>query len=37
MLPVPPIRISTLPFRRLARGIDAHTLWAFNPQRPIGR
>ena len=37
MLPLPPIRTSSFSFRRLARRIDAYTLWAFNPQRPLGR
>jgi len=37
MLPLPPIRTSTPWFRLLARRIDAHTLWAFNPQRPLNR
>ena len=37
MLPLPPIRTSTSSFRRLVRRIDAYTLWAFNPQRPLGR
>jgi hypothetical protein len=37
MLPLTPIRTSTSSFRRLARRIDAYTLWAFNPQRPLGR
>jgi hypothetical protein len=32
MLPLPPIRTSWT-LRGLARRIDAHTLWAFNPQR----
>jgi hypothetical protein len=37
MLPLPPIRISTSSLRRFARRIDAYTLWAFNPQSPLGR
>jgi hypothetical protein len=37
MLPLPPVRTSTSPFRRLVRRIDAYTLWAFNPQRPLVR
>jgi hypothetical protein len=37
MLPLPPIRTSSFSLRRLARRIDAYTLWAFNPQRPLGR
>jgi len=37
MLPLPPIRTSPSAFRRLARWIDAYTLWAFNPQPPLGR
>ena len=37
MLPLPPIRTSSFSFRRLARRLDAYTLWAFNPQRPLGR
>lgn len=37
MLPLPTIRTSTSSFRRLARRIDAYTLWAFNPQHPLGR
>jgi hypothetical protein len=37
MLPLPPIRTSTSALRRLARRIDAYTLWAFNPQRPLDR
>jgi hypothetical protein len=37
MLPLPPVRTSTSSFRRLARWFDAYTLWAFNPQRPLGR
>jgi hypothetical protein len=37
MLPLPPIRISTSSLRRFARRIDAYTLWAFNPQRPLDR
>ena len=36
MLPLPPIRTSSFSFRRLARRIDAYTLWAFNPQHPLG-
>jgi len=37
MLPLPLIRTSTFSLRRLARRIDAHTLWAFNTQRPLRR
>jgi hypothetical protein len=37
MLPLPSVRTSTSSFRRLARRIDAYTLWAFNPQHPFGR
>ena len=37
MLPPPPIRTSRFSFQRLARRIDAYTLWAFNPQRPLRR
>jgi hypothetical protein len=37
MLPLPPIRTSPSAFRRLIRWIDAYTLWAFNPQPPVGR
>jgi hypothetical protein len=37
MLPLPPIRTSKNSLRRLAQRIDAYTLWAFNPQPPIGR
>ena len=37
MLPLPPIRTSPLSLRRLARRIDAHTLWAFNPRRTHSR
>lgn len=38
MLPLPPIRLKAVELRRtrglLAR-LDAHTLWAFNPQAPL--
>jgi hypothetical protein len=37
MLPLPPIRTSTFSLRRIVRRIDAYTLWAFNPQGPLGR
>lgn len=37
MLPLPPIRTSTFSIRRVARRIDAYTLWAFNPQRLLDR
>jgi hypothetical protein len=37
MLPLPPIRTSLSSVRRLARRIDTYTLWAFNPQGPLGR
>lgn len=37
MLPLPPVRISSSSLRRIVRRIDAYTLWAFNPQHPLGR
>ena len=37
MLPLPPVRTAPFSFRRILRGIDAYTLWAFNPQRPLRR
>jgi len=37
MLPLPPLRIPASSFRRLARWVDSYTLWAFNPQHPLGR
>jgi hypothetical protein len=37
MLPLPTVRTSPGSLRRLARRIDEYTLWAFNPQRPLGR
>jgi hypothetical protein len=37
MLPLPPVRTSSLSLRRFARWLDDYTLWAFNPPRPIDR
>ena len=37
LLPVSSVRTSTSSFRRLARWFNDYTLWAFNPQRPLGR
>jgi hypothetical protein len=36
MLPLPPVR-TNISWRRLFQKADAYTLWAFNPQGPLGR
>jgi hypothetical protein len=38
MLPVPPIRLNRRrTLRDWVKKVDSYTLWAFNPQKPLGR